>query len=82
MENEKLNYTEDEIKALIQWFDGRDLPQDLWIDDASHLLNTKDTVEKTITLVENNKHKISLMGFVYTLEKIRTKLIALEEKKG
>lgn len=80
MESEKLEYTEDEIKDLIRWFDGRQLPRDLWMDKASHLLNTRETVEKTITLIENNKHMMSLMGFVYTLAKIRTKLIELESK--
>lgn len=80
MKYEKLDYTEDEIKELVKWFEGRKLPEELWMDDASHLTNTKDTVEKTITLIENNKHSVTLMGFVYTLEKIRLKLQEMEQE--
>lgn len=80
MKYEKLDYTEDEIKELVKWFEGRKLPEELLMDDASHLTNTKDTVEKTITLIENNKHSVTLMGFVYTLEKIRLKLQEMEQE--
>lgn len=74
MEKEKLSYTKDEIQELIQWFDGKSLPKDMWVDACTHLLDTEVTVKKIIKVIEGNSHDINQFGYVFLLEKIRQKL--------
>lgn len=80
MEHEKLSYTESQIKELVKWFDGRTYPKDLWVDSCTHLIDTQDTINKVIRLIEENNHSINLLGYVFLLDKIKNKLSSIEEK--
>lgn len=82
MTSNKLSYTEKEIDELIQWFNGRKLPDELWIDKGTHLVNTAETVRRTIVFTQHNKHDISLLGYILILERIKDKLMELENNEA
>lgn len=81
MKEEKLSYTKEEIQELIQWFDGKNLPKDLWVDDCTHLLNTEASIKQLIRVIEGNNYESSQRGYVFLLEKIRKKLNESPEKE-
>lgn len=82
MEKEKLSYTAEEIKVLLKWFEGKTYPKDMWVDDCTHLLEPEETVKKLIHLIEINSRNKNFLGYIILLDKIRLKLISIEEKEG
>ena len=41
----KSMYEEAEVKALVEWFKGRELPKEYWLDDATHFPDFPWSVE-------------------------------------
>ncbi len=74
MKEEKLNWNKDEVEALLQWFEGKEFPQEMDVDNATHLPNTAQTIDSLKHIIENRTKISTVLGYVLLLAKIRAKL--------
>lgn len=67
-------YTRDELNELEEWFNGRELPEDIQLDKATYIPNVKETLKKLIVQAEINCDNPKMQGAIYLLERLKKKL--------
>lgn len=67
-------YTHDELRELEEWFNGRELPEDIQLDKATYIPNVKDTIGRLMIQAEINCDNPKMQGSIYLLERLKAKL--------
>lgn len=76
---EKNTYTEEEIEVLKQWFESRQLPEELVLDKATYIPNLRDTLDRLLEQADLCRENPKMQGCIILLERIREKLVSLSE---
>lgn len=67
-------YTEEELKALFQWFDNQDLPANMQLDKSTYIPDLQTTLKYLKLQAENYRETQRMQGCVTLLERIKAKL--------
>lgn len=54
----EFKYTNEEIEEIIEWFNNRELPQSIQLDDATTIPDTRRTVDSLIVIAKEKKSPI------------------------
>lgn len=54
----EFKYTDQEIDDLIEWFNGRELPKSIQLDDATFIPDTEKTVKSLIVIAREKRNSI------------------------
>ena len=72
-------YTSEELGELLEWFNGRDIPESIQLDKATYIPNLKDTLSRLIVQAEINRENPKMQGEIFLLERLKAKLEETEK---
>lgn len=72
-------YTSEEFGELLEWFNGRDIPESIQLDKATYIPNLKDTLSRLIVQAEINRENPKMQGAIFLLERLKAKLEETEK---
>lgn len=74
MEYNRHLYTIEELRQLEEWFEGRDLPQEMHLDKATYIPDLKETVSHLCMQAEVCYENPKMQGCIILLERIKEQL--------